>query len=154
MFAHVLAVLQQSPSITTIAVLGAKRPAGWDGLWLQDQSRGLNAELTAAHETLDDSGLLVIHADLPLLSVDDVEALLGAAVSGCALAPDRHGTGTNALALSRFGPFDFSFGDGSLDRHIKTAKGKAAIVRRTGLAFDIDTPDDLDAALAKGFSFG
>lgn len=154
MFAHVVEVLRQSPSVAAIAVLGEKRPAGWDGLWLEDQSRGLNAELAAARDALDDCCLLVIHADLPLLTVEDIETLLEAAVSSCALAPDRHGTGTNALALGKSGPFDFCFGDGSLDRHIKAAKGKAHIVRRTGLAFDVDTPGDLDAALAHGFNFG
>ena len=33
--------------------------------------------------------------------------------AGCAIAPDRHGTGTNALALGEPLGFDFSFGPNS-----------------------------------------
>jgi 2-phospho-L-lactate guanylyltransferase (CobY/MobA/RfbA family) len=36
---------------------------------------------------------------------------------------------------------------------MKAAREKAAIVRRPGLAFDIDTPNDLDLAMATGIPF-
>src|SRR3546814_18344636 len=68
------------------------------------------------------------------------------------LAPDRHGSGTNAIALMAAAPFEFAFGENSLALHRTTSGRRAAIVRRLGLSLDVDTPDDLDAAIAAGFS--
>ena len=49
--------------------------------------------------------------------------------------------------------FPFSFGEGSYAAHIGQLAGRAAIVRRRGLAFDIDTARDLDMAIAAGMPF-
>jgi 2-phospho-L-lactate guanylyltransferase len=119
--------------------------------WRRDLGRGLNAELAALRDAIT-GPLLVVHGDLPLLGVEDVSALLAAAqVAGVALAPDRHGLGTNAVALREGADFGFAFGEGSLARH-KLAPG-AVTVSRTGLACDVDTPADLDAVLAAGWRY-
>jgi 2-phospho-L-lactate guanylyltransferase len=94
---------------------------------------------------------LVIHADLPLLSVDDIAALLTGDGASSAIAPDRHGSGTNALALVEPRGFDFAFGPNSFTRHCVAARG-ARIVTRLGLGLDIDTAADLDAANSAGFT--
>lgn len=153
MAAHVLACLRACPSIDRILLLSSM-PGTAEGVgWARDAGRGLNAEIAAARDGLGTPQLLVIHGDLPLVAPEDVEALLAAAGSGgCALAPDRHGAGTNALALAGAAPFGFAFGPGSLARHQAAAGGAAIIVRRPGLSIDIDTPDDLDAAVAAGFA--
>lgn len=110
--------------------------------WERDLGAGLNAELDRASGVAE--CVLVIHADLPLLAPADVAAVVAAAEEhGAAIAPDRHGTGTNALALRRRPGFAFAFGAGSFARH-RLALPDAAIVRREGLAFDVDTPADLD----------
>jgi 2-phospho-L-lactate/phosphoenolpyruvate guanylyltransferase len=102
----------------------------------------------------------VIAADLPWLTVEDVGCLIGAAAAGSvAFAPDRHGTGTNALALRLPARFAFQFGAGSLARHRAAAAAlglETVNVERTGLAFDVDEPEDvtlLRERAAAGYAF-
>ena len=94
--------------------------------------------------------LLVLLADLPLVGPDDVRALL-AARAGVALAPDRSGTGTNALVLDVVGGgdetarFRYRYGPGSRAAHLLEAARlglTVAHVRRPGTAEDLDTPED------------
>ncbi len=145
MAAHVLAALAASPSVARRIVLSPRAPADAAQEWRADQGGGLNAELAAARAASPDANLLVIHADLPFLLSADIEALLAAAAeAGAAYAPDRHGAGANAAAVRAGAPLDFVFGAGSAARYAPQARA----VRRNGLAFDIDTPEDLDAALA------
>lgn len=148
MAAHVLACLAASPAIEEVILL-SPAPAAGHG-WKKDEGRGLNAELEALRAELGKAAMLVVHGDLPLIAPLDIEALVEAAAEGCALAPDRHDSGTNALALLAHAPFTFAFGMDSFARHQAAADGKAAVVRRFGLACDIDTPGDLDVALRAG----
>ena len=72
-----------------------------------------------------------------------------------AIVPDRHGAGTNALALAVDGEFEPQFGPGSRARHVEqaTAKGLAhEVMRVPSLELDVDTREDasaLEAALAR-----
>jgi len=152
LFEHVVNVLQQHTMLTEVALLSDVRPSGWRGPFIPDEGRGLNVELGALVESERPARLLVIHADLPLVSADDIAALIADGADGCAIAPDRHGTGTNALALVDPVGFDFAFGPNSFIRHCAAAKGKARLVTRLGLGLDIDTAADLDAAISAGFS--
>jgi len=148
LFDHVIDVLGASPAIGQVSVLSETRPPRPGLDWLPDRGRGLNAELQA----LEIAGpRLVIHADLPMVMPDDVETLLAAARGGAAIAPDRHGTGVNALALDAGVSLEFRFGPGSFARHQEQAGGHLAVVARPGLALDIDTPDDLAEAVWLGF---
>jgi 2-phospho-L-lactate guanylyltransferase len=112
---------------------------------------GLNAGLEQAREdAIADriATLLVLHGDLPNLGADDVAALLDALpdAGGVAIAPDRAGTGTNALALRPPNAIGFRFGAGSFTAHALEAQNAGAPfaeVHRPGLAFDLDTPADL-----------
>ncbi len=151
LFERTVAVLDAVPAIGATHLLSAERPDGWARPWSRDEGRGLNPELEAARAGLSATPLLVIHADLPLLEAADVAALLACAEEhGCAIAPDRHGEGTNAVAVLAHLPFRFAFGVGSFARHAAQA-GPAARVDRPGLALDCDTPDDLDRAVAAGY---
>jgi 2-phospho-L-lactate guanylyltransferase len=148
LFDRVVGVLDACPAVERISVLSETSPSHVGLDWLPDRGLGLNAELQA----LPTAGpRLVIHADLPLVTPDDVEALLAAARGGGAIAPDRHGTGVNALALDAGVPIEFRFGPDSLARHQEQAGGRLAIVARPGLALDIDTPEDLAEAVRLGF---
>jgi len=151
LFVHTTNILRATPAIMDVVVLSESPPNGWEGSWLADKGRGLNPELRAAVADIGKPALLVIHADLPLLSALDIQAVLAAAEPGCAIAPDRHGLGTNALALAQAADFPFTFGPDSFSKHVAAAHGRVQIVRRVGLALDIDTPDDLAAAAAEGF---
>jgi 2-phospho-L-lactate guanylyltransferase len=151
MFAHVVDVLKANPRIKVV-VLSYQRPDGWDGAWVADAGRGLNGELEAARAALGQTGLLVLHADLPLLESADVDALLtGAERQEIAIAPDRHGSGTNGLALMPGARIAFRFGPDSFRLHREQA-ARGAVVERPGFGLDLDTPDDLAAAEDAGFS--
>jgi 2-phospho-L-lactate guanylyltransferase len=116
--------------------------------WLQEDS-DLNADLARARALLS-APLLVLNADLPLLTPTALLAFVASAEAyGCALAADRHGAGTNAVALLPGVPFRFAFGPGSLAAHLRSAP-RASVVLRTGLACDLDTPADIAHLLASG----
>ena len=151
LFGHVTSILGRSAGVSAVCLLARSRPADWPGSWIEDRGRGLNDELAAAREALGRGPLIVLHADLPLLDADDIAALIEAGRDGCAIAPDRHGSGTNALAIGDGRAFDFRFGRDSFRLHREQDEGRIGVVTRPGLALDIDTPDDLDAALAGGF---
>jgi 2-phospho-L-lactate guanylyltransferase len=151
LFEHVVSVLRQAPTLRDVALLSDMCPNRWQGTFIRDEGRGLNAELNALVELQRPARLLVFHADLPLVSADDIAALIMGG-GACTIARDRHGTGTNALALVEPLGFDFAFGPNSFTRHCAAAKGKARIVTRLGLALDIDTAADLDAAISAGFT--
>jgi 2-phospho-L-lactate guanylyltransferase len=150
MATHVLATLQASPLVGSVIIL-SPHPIAWaDALWRKDEGRGLNAELLAARDALGSKAMIVVHGDLPLLTVADILAMCeGAAATGAAFAPDRHGAGTNAIALMGGVPLDFAFGRESFARHL-AALPHGRVIRTTGLGTDIDTPDDLRRAAARG----
>jgi 2-phospho-L-lactate/phosphoenolpyruvate guanylyltransferase len=93
--------------------------------------------------------VLLVPGDTPLLAAADVDALLArsAGPPPCVtIFPDRHGTGTNALAVAPPSAFEASFGPGSLARHLGAARvtGLAHAVERVpALELDVDTPEDL-----------
>jgi 2-phospho-L-lactate/phosphoenolpyruvate guanylyltransferase len=151
LFEHVVSVLRQVPTLRDVALLSDMRPNRWQGPFIRDEGRGMNAELNALVESQRPTRLLVIHADLPLVSVDDIAALITGDGAGSAIAPDRHGSGTNALALVEPWGFDFAFGPNSFARHCAAASG-ARVVTRLGLGLDIATAADLDAAISAGFT--
>jgi 2-phospho-L-lactate guanylyltransferase len=94
----------------------------------------------------------VLHSDLPLLAAADVTRLIDSAErGGLAIAPDRHGSGTNAIAIADQRPFDFAFGADSYRLHRRQAGSGWRLVAAPGLAIDIDTPGDLALATARGF---
>ena len=101
--------------------------------------------------------LAVLHGDLPNLQHTDIETLLaglpGGDRPGVAIAPDRAVTGTNALVLRPPGVIRFRFGVGSFAKHLEEVE-RAGVplvaVNRAGLAFDLDTPEDLARWLALG----
>jgi 2-phospho-L-lactate guanylyltransferase len=148
MLAHVAAVLGAHPRISRLVLLSAAPPLDWAADWKRDEGRGLNAELEAVATEGD---RLVIHADLPLLCAPDLDALLDAAAP-VAIAPDARGQGTNALALRDGVPLVALFGEESFAR-FRAAWPGAAIVRRPGLALDVDTPVDLARARSAGFAW-
>jgi 2-phospho-L-lactate guanylyltransferase len=152
LFGHVASVLNSSAGVSEVSVLSDLRPENWNGPLIFDEGRGLNIELRALVSKFGPRRLLVIHADLPLVSAEDISILLAEAEGGCAIAPDRHGSGTNAIALRDASGFGFSFGPDSFARHRAAFQGRVHVVIRRGLGLDIDTPGDLDAAIALGGS--
>jgi 2-phospho-L-lactate guanylyltransferase len=118
-------------------------------------SKGLNAALTFASDTLSDqgaSGLLVLPVDVPLATTADIEAILNRinADPSIVLCPSRSG-GTNALALRPLGIIPFRFGHRSSAAHQREATARGLpleVLPLPSLALDIDRPNDLAAVLA------
>ena len=152
MACHVITELRAVVAIDDIIMLSPRPIADWPVRHALDQGRGLNAELDALAATVPNK-ILIIHGDLPLVTAQDITALVDAAeAKGCAIAPDRHGQGTNALALcTRREGFSFAFGGDSFARHQNSLGDALATVQRTGLSCDIDTPDDLAYAQTQNF---
>ena len=124
---------------------------------LPDPGGGLNAALESARALIAAEGadeILVLPADLPLVTSSDVDAIIARGrAAGFAMAGDRAGTGTNALFLPTLAPIAFRFGIDSLARHLAEAQRAGfpgVVVDLPGLAFDVDTPEDLDRLMATG----
>jgi 2-phospho-L-lactate guanylyltransferase len=92
--------------------------------------------------------LLIIAADLPLLTTDDLSLMLAPDDDpGVVIAPDRHEQGTNALLLAPPGTIRPAFGPDSYSAHLLQAKAAGMvprIVRTPGLGFDLDLPSDYE----------
>jgi 2-phospho-L-lactate guanylyltransferase len=151
LFCHVVNSIATTRAVEHIVVLSDVRPADRVVEWIRDRGRGLNVEVQAAADRLV-RPLLIVHADLPLLESRDLDALIEAAEAcGAAVAPDRHRSGTNAVALADARNFAFHFGPGSLAHHQAGAGRSCRLVERLGLQLDCDTSEDLDLAFAAGF---
>jgi 2-phospho-L-lactate guanylyltransferase len=94
-------------------------------------------------------GVLIVPADLPLITPEDVRALLERAVNPpvVVVAPDRHHQGTNALLVCPAGLIEYDFGPGSFQRHCERAIQTGArleICELPSVALDVDLPEDLN----------
>jgi 2-phospho-L-lactate guanylyltransferase len=99
---------------------------------------GLAAAVAAGEPT----PLLVVNADLPCVTPNDLLALAGAVpTDGLALVPARDGT-TNALALAAADLFAPVYGAGSAARF--AALAPSVTVNLPNLVDDVDTVADLD----------
>ena len=149
LLAHVLAVVRQA-EVGPVTVVSAE-PLEPDGVPRFDD-RGLpwNEALAAAMaEVVREPVVAVLAADLPLVTAEDVRALV-AATPECGLAVARASDGgTNAVSMRPPGRVTTHFGEpGSAAVHERAAwlaGADAHVLDRPGLAFDIDTPEDLAA---------
>ena len=79
-----------------------------------------------------------------LIPHQDIDHLLE--VPGIGIAPDEAQTGTNAISVPQPGILTFHFGPQSAQLHIQSAEKTGLpvqVLRRPGLAFDLDTKEDL-----------
>lgn len=146
------------PELADVLVVSPDREvlrvaAGLGARTLRQRSEGLNAGLVEARDDVVAGGaeaLLVLPIDLAFVSaatVAPVVTAIGEPTSPAVvvLVTDRHGTGTNILALRPPDVVDFCFGVDSRRAHrVAALAAGAAYVEIDGpLAFDIDTPADL-----------
>ncbi|BBY29251.1 2-phospho-L-lactate guanylyltransferase [Mycolicibacterium sediminis] len=111
----------------------------------------LNAALAAAEAAVGEQSVnvAVLQGDLPALQSRELaQAVSAARAHPRSFVADRHGSGT--VALFAFGtPLEPRFGIESARRHQDS--GAVPLLREwPGLRCDIDTPDDLGAALQLG----
>jgi 2-phospho-L-lactate guanylyltransferase len=95
--------------------------------------------------------ILSIAGDLPRLLPSEVDFALEAASEPITLIPSRDWTGTNGVVFLCPARIDMEYGAGSFRRHVSKAAAagfRSDVMDLPGIAFDIDTPDDLDAFMA------
>jgi 2-phospho-L-lactate guanylyltransferase len=97
--------------------------------------------------------VLILPVDLALLRPVSLHAMARAAAvsTRAVIAPDRAGSGTNALLFPAGARLRFAFGADSFARHVEAlrARGYAvSVCTDEGLSFDLDTPRDLPAMQA------
>jgi 2-phospho-L-lactate guanylyltransferase len=142
---HVL-VISRDPAALAIARLHGARSV------LEHGTPQLNIALSRAtiiaHQHAI-SGVLIIPADLPFLSVQDIQHLLR--LQGeppvVVIAPDRHQQGTNAMLVSPIGLIPYAYGPSSFQNHCEYALQAGArleVLQLPSLALDLDLPDDLE----------
>jgi len=94
-------------------------------------------------------GVLIVPADLPLITPEDVGLMLDRAKNPpvVVVAPDRHRQGTNALLVCPVGLIEYDFGPNSFEHHCQRARKTGArleICELPSLALDMDLPEDLE----------
>jgi 2-phospho-L-lactate guanylyltransferase len=97
-------------------------------------------------------GVLVLPADLPLITSEDILALVERAKKPpvVVIAPDRREEGTNALLICPAGLIEYDFGPGSFERHCERARqagAKLEVVNLPSLSLDLDLPEDLEMVM-------
>lgn len=119
-------------------------------LLVESDGADLNAALREGIEAAREGGadqVLILPADLPFITAQAIEGLLSDAAPP-AIVASRDGDGTNAVWVSLEEEFDPAFGPGSFFRH-RNQLGIEAVQESAALAVDLDTPEDLDACVAR-----
>lgn len=141
---HVLVVSRDPAALALARDHGARTV-------LESGAPHLNVALTRATVVAKNyaaRGVLIVPADLPLITPQDVRYMLESARESpvVAIAPDRRRTGTNALLVSPVGLIQYDFGENSFQRHCEHARqagARLAICDLSSLALDVDYPEDL-----------
>ena len=158
MASRVLRACAQCDGIDDTLVVAGDEAAGEIGrsagaAVLVVEEPGLRAALAVADAaTADRETTMIVAADLPQATAADLRAVLDAAAdSACvAIAPTSDG-GTGVLLRRPPGVIATAYGPGSAGAHaaLATDAGVPVVwVHRAGLAEDVDTPEQLAAALA------
>jgi len=139
-------VISRDPHALTIARNHGARTVREDG---QPQLNTALKRATIVAQVYATRGVLVLPADLPLISREDILALIERAVDPpvVVIAPDRHQRGTNALLISPAGLIEYDFGENSFHRHcerVKEVGARLEIVNLPSLGLDLDLPEDLE----------
>ncbi len=158
MLGHTIETLRSVSGIDEVLVISRDQAAlalarDHKARTLQEES---NAELnkvlqraTMVAKAYSACGVLVLPADLPLVTPRDIRTFLnfGGNPPEVVIAPDRNRRGTNALLVSPIGLVRYSFGPESFQAHLREARKTSArvhVCELENLALDLDTPEDLD----------
>src|SRR6266545_3746652 len=139
-------VVSRDPQALTIARNYGARTVREDG---QPELNTALKRATVVAQVYATRGVLVLPADLPLISREDVSILIERASEPpvVVIAPDRHEKGTNALLIAPSGLIEYDFGENSFQRHcarVKAADARLEIVNLPSLGLDLDLPEDLE----------
>ncbi|MBT3322855.1 MAG: 2-phospho-L-lactate guanylyltransferase [Anaerolineae bacterium] len=170
LLAHTLKTLKKTPKISEVLVVSRDPKAlaiahDHEARTIRENgSPSLNTALERATAVVKMHGaksVLVLPADLPLISQIDIEKLLSAVNGGkrvVVITPDRHKNGTNALFLSPIGVIEYDYGVNSFERHCELARKAGArleVCELPSIELDLDLPEDLELVAEEiNFSFG
>ncbi len=157
MFEDVLAALVRSAALAGIVVVtgdadAARMARAAGAVVLADfENAGVSAAVeTAARHLVSErqDGMLVIPADVPLTTPEDIDAIVAAhrAAPSVTLVCASVDGGTNALACSPPDAIEFRFGADSFHRHQLAARERgieAQVLQLARVGHDIDRPEDL-----------
>jgi 2-phospho-L-lactate guanylyltransferase len=144
--ADVLVVTDDATAAEVLAGLGAR-------VVPDNPDAGLNPALEHGvdllREDAPDLSVASLSADLPSLLAPDLAAVLGRVpLHGRGFVVDLAGTGTTLLAAGPGVGLAPSYGPGSRARHL--ASGAVELVAPESVRRDVDTPEDLEHAVAIG----
>jgi 2-phospho-L-lactate guanylyltransferase len=139
-------VVSRDPNALTIARNHGARTVQEDG---QPELNTALKRATIVAQVYATRGVLVLPADLPLVTREDIQALIQRATEPpvVVIAPDRHKKGTNALLISPPGLIEYDFGENSFQRHcelVKKAGARLEVVDLPSLGLDLDVPEDFE----------
>ena len=138
---RVVGVVREA-GVERITVVTAEPIEGYD-IWLDRGLAWNDALAAAAAEVVTTPIVAVISADLPLVQPDEVEELLEATpAQGIAIARALDG-GTNAVSMRPPGLVRTHFGEPQSAAVHAGLGVEHVVVDLPGLAFDVDTPEDL-----------
>jgi 2-phospho-L-lactate guanylyltransferase len=148
-------------AVAEVSVITADREAGslFAGLGaqvlLETGGSGLNTAIRQGLRHIDDAHPFryraVLMSDVPALAAPDLDAALGLAAGyRTAVVPDAAGTGTVLLTAAPGVDPEPCFGAGSHARHRAAGMATLTLGPASTLRRDVDTPADLEAALALG----
>jgi len=174
----VLSVLQAHPDVDNILIVSdaveARQLANdYGAQWLSEadlNASGLNGAIQAGVNDLARRGIddvMIIHGDLPLISSADISQLFQAhqqqlrsgrkagafdAPSALTISPDERREGSNCLLCTPASTMTYRYGDNSFALHTAEARQigmGVRVVYASGVACDIDTPQDLEALIQR-----
>jgi 2-phospho-L-lactate guanylyltransferase len=129
-------------------VMQMARPFGFDVI-LEKSVDGHSAAVNhmVSELSLSSARILSIAIDLPRLVPSEIDFALDAASDPVTLIPSRDWTGTNGVVFISPAHIAMEYGEGSFRRHLSKAAAaghRADVMSLPGIAFDIDTSEDLN----------
>jgi 2-phospho-L-lactate/phosphoenolpyruvate guanylyltransferase len=149
---RVLVVTSDAAAGQRLAALGAHVTG-------DEPASGLNAALrygaSVALSRWPGSGVAALTADLPALRPAELGRALRAAsrIGAAAFVPDAAGVGTTMYAVGPGVSFQPTFEGASRARHASSGAVELSVDGVPGLRRDVDTPEDLRAAVLLGAGF-
>jgi 2-phospho-L-lactate guanylyltransferase len=161
MLDDVLGALSQVRELSGLMVVTREREiaaaaARFGAEWLEEPTNeGYTAAIELAARELSrrrEPAMLTVPGDVPSTRPEEITAMLRALgpAPSVVLVPSRDGRGTNAALVCPPGALPLRFGEPSFADHVARARDlgiHAEVLGLTGLALDLDTPEDLDTFL-------
>ncbi len=119
----------------------------------EKEEKGINEAIKLVFETYkinEMDSILVLHADIPLLTNKDLELItekVNSSRKTAIIVPSKRKDGTNAILLKPPNLIKFQFGKNSFEKHLKNLEKipnlSINIIENENISLDIDTFQDL-----------